>query len=220
MSGTHPQSVPELLAYLIFILRASQDFGGVAWITYNSAFRRQAFITGNRQWSRVNPSLYSICFAGAARTGMQCELCLSLCHPTRDCSLVSDPDPDVSSHLKTLESAVLAFMSFPQPTGMLSHPKSQDVCRSWNAGRCCMAQCRYCHACRVYGVRNTAFSCCDRSLITRPNPNWMPIRPLPPAGTLNLLAPPVQLPGNLFSRRPGLGPTDRGASPCQGSRPY
>ena len=63
MSTAHPRAVPELLAYLIFILRASQDFGGVAWVTYDSAFRRQAFITGNKQWSRVNPSLYSICFA-------------------------------------------------------------------------------------------------------------------------------------------------------------
>ena len=30
MSTPHPQAVPELLAYLIFILRASQDFGGVS----------------------------------------------------------------------------------------------------------------------------------------------------------------------------------------------
>jgi len=188
-------------------------------VTYDSAFRRQAFITGNRQWSRVKPSLYSICFAGAARTGTQCELCLSLSHPTRDCSLVLDPDPGVSSRLKTLESAVLAFTSFPQPTGMPSRPKSQDVCRSWNAGRCRMAQCRYRHVCRVCGGPNPAFSCCDRSL-TRPNPNWMPIGPLPPVGTSNLPAPPVQLPGNSFSRRPGPGPADRGAFPRQGSRPY
>ncbi len=78
MSTPHPQAVPELLAYLIFILRASQDFGSVVWVTYDAVFRRQAFISGNRQWSKVNPSLYSICFSGAARTGVRCELCLSL----------------------------------------------------------------------------------------------------------------------------------------------
>ena len=197
-----------------------QDFGGVAWVTYDSAFRRQAFITGNRQWSRVNPSLYSICFVGAACMGMQCELCLSLSHPTRDCSLVSDPNPDISSCLKTLESAVLAFMSFPQPTRMPSCQKSQDVCISWNAGHCHMAQCRYHYVCRVCRGPNPALSCCDRSLITRPNPNWMPIGPLPPAGTSNLPTPPVQLPGNSFSRQPGPGPAGRGAFPHQGSRPY
>ena len=87
MSTPHPQAVPELLAYLIFVLRASQDFGGIAWVTYDAAFRRQALITGSRQWSKVNPSLYSICFSGVARTGQRCELCLSLFHPTRDCTM-------------------------------------------------------------------------------------------------------------------------------------
>ena len=57
MSKVHPAAVPELLAYLIFILRASHDFGGVAWVTYDAVFRRQAFLTGNQQWSKVNPSL-------------------------------------------------------------------------------------------------------------------------------------------------------------------
>ena len=113
MSTPHPQAVPELLAYLIFVLWASQDFGGIAWMTYDAAFRRQAFITGNRQWSKANPSLYSICFSGVARTGQRCELCLSLTHLTRECTMVNDPDPDVSARLKTLESAVLAFYVAP-----------------------------------------------------------------------------------------------------------
>lgn len=131
LSGPYPTAVPELLAYLIFILRTSQDFGGVAWVTYDTAFRRQAFITGNRLWSKVNPSLYSICFTGAACTGVRCELCLSLSHPTRDCALVSDPDPDVASRLKTLESAVLAITSPPsQSAGGASRPRVGEVCRS------------------------------------------------------------------------------------------
>ena len=61
MSGPHSIPVPELLAYLILILRASQDFGSVAWVTYYAAFRRHAFITG-----KLNPSLYSICFVGGS----------------------------------------------------------------------------------------------------------------------------------------------------------
>ena len=125
ISTPHPQAVPELLAYLIFILRASQDFGGVAWVTYDAAFRRQAFITGNQQWSKVNPSLYSICFSGVARTGQRCELCLSLSHPTSECTMVNDPDPDVSARLKTLESAVLAFTSHSSPQqGLIPRTRS------------------------------------------------------------------------------------------------
>ena len=219
LSGPYPDSVPELLAYLIFILRTSQDFGGVAWVTYDAAFRRQAVITGNRQWSRVNPSLYSICFAGAARTGVRCELCLSLSHPTRECTLVSDPDPDVTSRLKTLESAVLAFTSQPAPVlGGQTRPRSSEVCRSWNAGRCRILHCRYRHVCRVCGGPNPAFSCCDRALSTRPspiqpNPNLQPLGQIPPGGV------PTSTIG-LFPRRSGPGSTDRGGHMRSGPRPY
>lgn len=219
MSGPHPGSVPELLAYLIFILRASQDFGGVAWVTYDSAFRRQAFITGNRQWSKVNPSLYSICFAGAARTGVRCELCLSLSHPTRDCALVTDPDPDVASRLKTLESAVLAFASSSQLSGNVPRQRSQELCRNWNVGRCRMTHCRYKHACRVCGGPNPAFTCCERSLTPQSTPNSLPLGPfLPntPTGSAHFNQPPA----GSFSRQAGPGSSDRGGAVRQGARPY
>ena len=58
MSTAHPQAVPELLAYLIFILRASQDFGGVAWVTYDAAFRQQASIMGNQHVQVLSLSSY------------------------------------------------------------------------------------------------------------------------------------------------------------------
>ena len=158
-------AVPELLAYLIFILRVSQDFGGIAWVTYDAAFRRQAFITGNRQWSKVNPSLYSISFAGVARTGQRCDLCLSLSHPTRECTLVGDPDPDLSTRLKSLESAVLAMASQPSPPVQANpRQKSTEVCRNFNVGRCCMFNCRYRHVCRVCGGPSPAIACCERQL--------------------------------------------------------
>ena len=172
MSTSHPQAVPELLAYLIFILRASQDFGGVAWVTYDAAFRQQAAITGNRQWSRVNPSLYSICFSGVARAGTRCELCLSLSHPTRDCSLVSGQDSEVSTCLKTLESAVLAITSHvPQHQGLQSREKSPEACQNWNSGRCRMPSCRYRHVCKVCGGPNPAYACCVRALASHSDQN-------------------------------------------------
>ena len=67
MAGSHSESVPELMAYLIQIVRVSQDFSGLAWVNYDLAFRRQAAATGNKHWSKINPSLYSICFSGVAR---------------------------------------------------------------------------------------------------------------------------------------------------------
>lgn len=199
MSTAHPKAVPELLAYLIFILRASQDYGGVAWVTYDAAFRRQAFITGNRLWSKINPSLYSICFAGSARTGIRCELCLSLSHSTRDCSLVGDQELDVPARLKTLESAVLGFTSSTSQQ-QVSTPRARamEICRNWNLGRCRMQQCRFRHACRICGGPNPAFACCDRSLGPRVDPNQQPLGQTAPTGPAPMTS---------FNRsRPGPGP--------------
>lgn len=53
--------MPEHLAYLIFILRASQDFGeGVAWVTYNAASRCHAFITRNKSTPPCTQSVYLV----------------------------------------------------------------------------------------------------------------------------------------------------------------
>ena len=47
LAGTSPEAIPELMAYLVHIMRVSQDFGSLAWVNYDSAFRRQAASTGN-----------------------------------------------------------------------------------------------------------------------------------------------------------------------------
>ena len=75
-----PEAIPELMAYMITVLRVSQDFEGSSWVTYDSAFRRQAEATGDRKWSWINPSMYSICFAGQARKTTRCDICLSIQH--------------------------------------------------------------------------------------------------------------------------------------------
>jgi len=218
MSSAHPQAVPELLAYLIFVLRASQDFGGVAWVTYDAAFRRQAFITGNRQWSRVNPSLYSICFSGVPRTGQRCELCLSLSHNTRECALVSDPDPDVTTRLKSLESAVLAFVSHPSlpQQGPATSTRPTEICPNWHMGTCRVGQCRYRHVCRVCRGPNPAMACCDRALgpvpmspFNHPPPSANPL----PVGDRRLG------PGSSQPAHAQPGPDRRGRSQL-GVRPY
>ena len=45
----NPECVPELMAYMINIIQASQEFEGSAWVTYDWAFRRQAAATGHRK---------------------------------------------------------------------------------------------------------------------------------------------------------------------------
>lgn len=104
------------------------------WVKYDAVSRRQAFITGNHQWSKVN---LSICFSGVAHSGQRCELCLSLSHPTWECTLVNNPDPYIAAQLKSSESAVLAFTS-QQSAEQGPRPRSL---RNFNIGKCRMLHC-------------------------------------------------------------------------------
>ena len=56
--------VSELMAYmyLIHIVRDSKDLGDMVWINYDMALWCLTDSVGSRQWSRINLSLYSICF--------------------------------------------------------------------------------------------------------------------------------------------------------------
>ena len=68
LASSKPALVPDLMAYMISIIRASQEFEGSAWTVYDDAYRRQAATAGDQlQWSQVNPSLYTICFTGKAK---------------------------------------------------------------------------------------------------------------------------------------------------------
>ena len=103
-----PEAVPELLAYLITITRVNQDFARLAWVRYDFAFPD---ITGNRRWSQVNPSLYSICFTGRAEQSNRCELCFSSTHNTKECALVADADPELSTRVKAVEAVLVPLTS-------------------------------------------------------------------------------------------------------------
>ena len=87
MATKFPNMVPELMLYMISILRASQEYEGLAWATYDAAYHQQATATGHKQWSKLNSSLYTICFTGIARKASRCDLCLSTTHKTSECSL-------------------------------------------------------------------------------------------------------------------------------------
>ena len=40
LAGKHPERVSELMAYMIHIIKASQEYEGLAWFMYDEAFRR------------------------------------------------------------------------------------------------------------------------------------------------------------------------------------
>ena len=140
-----PETVPELMAYMVNIIRASQEYEGSAWAAYDAAFRRQAATTGHREWSKINTSLYTICFTGKARRVQRCEGCLSASHKTAEC-YVMDEDPDMARRVRAVESAVVAFSSTPQSS--TSWMRSQEICRLFNERKCQFRNCKYRHVCK------------------------------------------------------------------------
>ena len=165
LSAKHPEAVPELMSYMVAIIRASEDYAGLAWVRYDAAYRRQAAANYNRKWSRINPSLFSLCFTGKAQIANRCDLCLAASHATKDCALVAEGDPDLPSRLKAVESAVAAFSQ----TGGLSSVdrrlqgpprRTQDeVCRVWNEKRCYFRRCRFRHVCSTCAGNHPVVEC-------------------------------------------------------------
>ena len=144
---------------MVTITRVSRDFAGLAWVRHGASFRRQAAITGNKKWSQINPSLYSICFTGCAQVQSRCELCMSVVHSTKQCVLVTDTDPELPARIKAVESAVVSLAA-QQSSSLKAHcPSSSEVCRLYNENRCRFPKCRYRHACAKCGESQPAISC-------------------------------------------------------------
>ena len=178
LASTHPAAIPELMAYLVTVSRVSQDFSGLAWVRYDAAFRRQAALTGNRRWSQINPTLYSICFTGRAQQLSRCELCLSSAHGTKLCPLQSDPDPELPSRVKAVETALLSLASrrsseTRSPT-LTRNPSTGEYCRLFNAGKCRYTRCRFRYVCSRCGESHSALSCAKGAPSTAPKNDSMP----------------------------------------------
>eukprot|EP00731_Ephydatia_muelleri_P006555 Em0003g803a len=148
MSHKYPEAVPELLAYMILIVRSSREFAELTWARYDTEYRRHAANSGNRQWSRINPSMYAVHFTGKAQASTpRCELCASVFHLAKDCPFSTKTEME-----KTLEAVLSACTSRAGGSVTPVNPGSTDresneVCRKWNDERCNYQWCRYRHVC-------------------------------------------------------------------------
>ena len=160
LGPANPAAVPELMAYLRTITRASQDFEGLAWERYDAAYRRQAAASKNRSWSRVDTSLYALCFSGGkASRGERCELCLAATHTTKQCALQGNPDPELGSRIKAVESILVAMAQRPGQRGMPTTNVPDNTCRLWNRGNCTFPRCRFRHTCSTCGGDHPMVHC-------------------------------------------------------------
>jgi hypothetical protein len=92
LATKHPQYIPELLAYARDIMRASRQFKWPSWVIYDTIYRRHMAETGQRDWSRVDPSIYARCFTGWAKSPSWCVICVTLDHDTADCPYASNQE--------------------------------------------------------------------------------------------------------------------------------
>ena len=81
----HPSATLELLAYMVTIIKASQQYDGLHWRAYDSNYRLTAAATGNRTWSHLETDLFTRFFTGRAREVSACTVCDSLLHRTSEC---------------------------------------------------------------------------------------------------------------------------------------
>ena len=85
LSRVYPTMVLEFMSYQTTIIKCARDFHGPAWAQYDRAYRHRMAQMKDLRWSRLNPMLYSLCFAGKAKCLVVCAHCLSDSHATDQC---------------------------------------------------------------------------------------------------------------------------------------
>ena len=85
MAKHDPGSIPEMLAYMLTIMKTQKEFKEPAWRLYDEAYREKSAATGNRRWSQINPLLYNQLFTGRAIEVAFCQHYHSTTHTGDTC---------------------------------------------------------------------------------------------------------------------------------------
>ena len=84
-----PSRIPDLMAYMSCIAKASQKYNWPSWLVYNQNFRQEAANSPLQPWARVDPSIYAQSFTGQGRhSDNWCSRCHSLDHTSPQCPLI------------------------------------------------------------------------------------------------------------------------------------
>ena len=135
-----PDAVPDLLAYMLAIMRAQAEYEEPAWRLYDEAFRDKAASTGNRKWALLDTHLYNQIFTGRARKAIIKK------NPLQDDEVELAPPP-------RKRSAVASGYGGP------SKPEKSTVCWQFNKGRCTFDVCKFRHMCSICSGRHPAVQC-------------------------------------------------------------
>ena len=172
LSTTYPDKVPEFMAYQALIVKCSRDYEGLGWVMYDRAFHRQVAVTKDLNWSKLNPTLHSLCLAGKARRNKFCSFCLSDNHATEQCpeSWQGRSSAISFEHLRPLTPYQFPqggpVPGFAHPPGLPLAPLPSQVCRLFNkpeGPRCTFSPCKFAHVCIICKGPHSRSECRARS---------------------------------------------------------
>ena len=184
LSRAYPHMVPDLMAYLATIVRCYRDFEDLHWAQYDRMYRRQAAITKDLRWGRIDSTLYSKCFAGKARRRSMCTYCLSDNHTSQECQ--DNPAniswPWVSHHeANTSQDTRFQGRMLPALEPPQFGPGRRGTCDLFNAAggsRCAFNPCKFLHLCSECRGKHPRAACqAGRSGSGRGGRSTQPKRP-------------------------------------------
>ncbi len=174
MAPVEPQVVPEMMAYLSLIVRASQDFEGLGWVRYDSARFGISEASGcNRQQEVVRNQSHAICYESFSSEGWNTKVRALLRDKPHGAGLRPEwlPGPwDVRApEAFGVGSRCNSQASPSRPPGG-PHQLEQsggEACRKWNTGGCSYPRCRFRHVCSGCGGNHQLMHCRSRKPLGR-----------------------------------------------------
>ena len=135
------------MAYQTIISKASQRYKWPSWVVYDQSFRQEMAGAAGQPWSRVDPSIYALCFTGQAVSGENwCSNCQRLEHTGQACPARPRKRP----------------WSATFGTQLQQQSPKLEVCRKFNrfAGDCKFGKdCKFRHACSSCGEPHPVSRC-------------------------------------------------------------
>ena len=164
MATKYPSVIPGMVAYMLVIIKAQQEYEEPAWRLYDEAFREKAATTGNRKWALSDPHLYSQLFTGRARKVPLCAHCGAATHKGEACPKMGQPpSKKVACALQVgagPSQALAGNFKAGRPAKAGGVTGASGACWAFNEGYCTYgAQCKYRHLCSKCTGRHPATRC-------------------------------------------------------------
>ena len=116
--SAHHSATLELLAYSLTTIKASQQYDGLLWRSYDMNYRVAGAASGNRRWSRLDTDLFTRFFTGRARLFNPCSVCDSVSHGAADCPMAPSSTASKRQNRRFSYATVQEAEATPQDVGL------------------------------------------------------------------------------------------------------